>query len=69
LANIKNYVSALIYFYLLAGDAILKINDQETSWMDHQKAKSQLQMQGNEINLTIERFLNLLIIYLAFRFK
>lgn len=40
---------------LKAGDALLKINDQETFWMDHQKAKAELQSQGNEINLTIER--------------
>ena len=40
---------------LRPGDAILKINDVETSWMEHSRAKQELIRSGNEIKLTIQR--------------
>lgn len=40
---------------LRPGDAILKINDVETGWMEHSRAKQELIRSGNEIKLTIKR--------------
>jgi len=40
---------------LKPGDAIVKINDVETSWMEHSRAKQELIRSGNEIKLTIKR--------------
>ena len=37
------------------GDAILKINDTETCWMEHYQAKMELIRSGNEIRLEIDR--------------
>lgn len=41
---------------LRPGDAILKINDAEVSWMDHGRAKTEIIRAGNEFYLTVERF-------------
>ena len=40
---------------LRPGDAILKINDVQTSWMEHNRAKTEMIQSGNEIKLTIKR--------------
>lgn len=40
---------------LKSGDAIVKINDHDTCWMEHSKAKMELIRSGNDIRLTVER--------------
>lgn len=40
---------------LRAGDAIVKINDMDTSWMEHSRAKTEIVRCGNDFRLTIRR--------------
>lgn len=40
---------------LREGDAIIKINQAETSWMEHARAKQELIRSGNEFILTVQR--------------
>lgn len=40
---------------LRVGDAILKINDVETSWMSHSQAKQEIIRAGNDFVLLVER--------------
>ena len=40
---------------LRPGDAILKIGNMDTTWMEHNRAKQEIMNAGNEFWLTIER--------------
>lgn len=40
---------------LRPGDAIIKINNVETNWMDHNRAKQEIMNAGNEFYLTVVR--------------
>ena len=43
---------------LRAGDAILKINEMDTDFMEHARAKTEVLRCGNDFTLTIQRQLN-----------
>jgi membrane-associated protease RseP (regulator of RpoE activity) len=40
---------------LRPGDAILKINNVETSWMDHNRGKQEIVNAGDEFYLEVQR--------------
>ena len=40
---------------LRPGDAILKINNIDTNWMEHNRAKQEIMNAGNEFWLLVER--------------
>jgi len=42
---------------LRPGDAIIKINNVETSWMEHNRAKQEIVNAGDEVWLTVVRYL------------
>ncbi len=42
---------------LRPGDAIIKINNAETSWMEHNRAKQEIINAGDEVWITVVRYL------------